>query len=181
MSDPCRDETRFSDELRLIPRWSIAGAVAAFALVEYYFWIALPRLSHHPSRLPFALHVYLLLSWGALAALSMLIIGYITKDAPRRGMSARLWIVCVVIPGGVGAALYFLLRQPILAACPSCGAHIGADYHYCPQCAYQVAACCGICHRSARVTDVYCVHCGHELAADHPPARLHAFSGQARG
>ena len=110
MSNPCQGETRFSDELRLIPRWSIAGALLAFALVEYYFWIALPRLSHHPSRLPFALHLYLLLSWGALAALSMLIIGYISKDAPRRGMSARLWMVCVVIPGGVGAALYFLLR-----------------------------------------------------------------------
>lgn len=175
-ANPCQSETRFSDELRLIPRWAIVGALLAFALVEYYFWIALPRISHHPSRLPFALHLYLLLSWGALAALSMLIIGYISNDAPRRGMSARLWMICIVVPGGIGAALYFLLRQPILASCPSCGAHIDGDYHYCPQCAYQVSPSCGNCHRGARITDIYCVHCGHELAADHPPARLHAFS-----
>jgi hypothetical protein len=175
MSNPCQNENKFSDELRLIPRWSIVAAVVAFALVEYYFWVVLPDHRVHPSSLPVALRTYLIASWGALAALSMLVIGYISNDAPRRGMSARLWMVCVVIPGGVGMALYFLLRQPILTACPSCGAHIAGDYHYCPQCSYQVTACCGICHKSARITDIYCVYCGHELAKDHPPARLHAF------
>jgi hypothetical protein len=175
MSNPCQDETRFSDDLRLIPRWSIAAAVVAFALVEYYFWIALPAHAHHASRLPFALHFYLLISWGILAALSMLVMGFISIDAPRRGMSAQLWMICVIIPGGIGTALYFVLRQPILASCPSCGAHIAGDFHYCPQCSYQIMACCGNCHRSARITDLYCVYCGHELAKDHPPARLHAF------
>lgn len=182
MGNPCQDETRFTDELRLIPRWAIVGAVLAFVLVEYYFWVALP--SHnptHPSRLPFPLRFYLLLSWGLLAAVSMLVIGYISNDAPRRGMSAGLWMACVIIPGGIGAALYFLLRQPILSSCPACGAHIESDYHYCPQCAYQVTACCGRCYRTARITDIYCVHCGHELAADHPPSRLHAFSRQVHG
>ncbi len=176
MGDNHKNGNQFSDELRLIPRWSMVGALAAFVLVEYYFWIALPEHSHHASRLPFALHFYLLISWGILAALSMLVIGYISLDAPRRGMSAGFWMVCVIIPGGVGAALYFLLRQPILASCPSCGAHIEGNYHYCPQCAYQVSACCGKCFRRARVTDIYCVYCGHELAEDHPPARLHVFS-----
>lgn len=175
MGDTGHYESRFTDELRLIPRWAIAGAVLAFVLVEYYFWIALPAHTLHPSRLPFALRFYLLFSWGALAAFSVLVVGYISNDAPRRGMSAPLWMVCVVIPGNIGAALYFLLRQPILASCPSCGAHIESDYHYCPQCAYQMTACCGNCYRSARITDMYCVHCGHELAADHPPARLHVF------
>ena len=176
MVNPCQDETRFSDELSLIPRWSMVGALLAFALVEYYFWVILPAHRQHPSALPLALRVYLLLSWGLLAALSVLVIGYISNDAPRRGMSTRLWMICVIIPGGIGTALYFLLRQPILASCPACGAHIGGDYHYCPQCAYQVSACCGNCHRSARITDIYCVYCGHEMSADHPPARLHAFS-----
>jgi hypothetical protein len=26
-----------------------------------------------------------------------------------------------------------------------------------------------------RVTDLYCVRCGHDLASDNRPARLHAF------
>jgi hypothetical protein len=181
MSNARDHEYRFSDELRLIPRWAILAAAVAFVLVEYYFWVALPGHTHTPSRLPIALRFYLLLSWGVLAALSMLIVGYISNDAPRRGMSAQLWMICVVIPGGVGAALYFLLRQPILVSCPACGAHVEDNYHYCPQCSYQVSACCGNCYRSARVTDIYCVHCGHELAEDHPPARLHSFSVPGRG
>jgi predicted amidophosphoribosyltransferase len=72
--------------------------------------------------------------------------------------------------------LYFLLRQPILSTCPACGIHVEGDYHYCPQCAYQLAGCCRNCYRSARITDLYCVHCGHDLASDHPPARLQLFS-----
>jgi hypothetical protein len=163
------------DDLRMVPRWAIAGALAAFALTEYYFWVIVPQHRHHPSPLPTALRFYLLISWGALAALYVLMIGYISNDAPRRGMSARLWMLCVIMPGGIGAVLYFLLRQPVLSACPSCGTQIVGNYHYCPQCAYQVKACCGNCHRTARITDLFCVHCGHDLAADHPPARLQAF------
>jgi hypothetical protein len=166
---------RFSEELKLIPRWAFVGALAAFALTEYYFWVVLPHHRQHPSGLPPVLRLYLLLSWGALAAFYMLMIGYISNDAPRRGMSARLWTVCVILPGGVGAMLYFLMRQPILSSCPGCGAHIAGNYHYCPQCAYQVGACCGNCYRSVRITDIYCVHCGHSLTADQLPARLHAF------
>jgi hypothetical protein len=168
-------ENRFSDELRLIPRWSIAGALFAFALTQYYFWVVLPAHRHHPAGVPIALRFYLIISWGALAALYVLMIGYISNDAPRRNMSTRLWMICVVMPGGIGAVLYFLLRQPLISTCPACGAHIEGDYHYCPQCSYQVAGCCRNCYNSVRITDVYCVHCGHDLASDHPPARLHAF------
>src|SRR5580698_2216179 len=114
-------EARFSDELRLLPRWSIAGALIAFAAAQYYFWIVLPEHRHHPSGVPVPFRLYLILSWGALAALYVLMIGYIINDAPRRGMSTRLWMICAVMPGGVGAVLYFLLRQPIIATCPSCG------------------------------------------------------------
>ncbi|WP_229741122.1 zinc ribbon domain-containing protein [Silvibacterium dinghuense] len=166
-----------SEELRLIPRWSMVGALAAFALTEYYFWVVLPAHRHHPSPLPVALRFYLLISWGALAALYVLMMGYISNDAPRRGMSARLWMVCVVMPGGIGAVLYFLLRQPILTSCPSCGTRITGNDHFCPHCAYQIAPCCGNCYRTTSITDLFCTHCGHDLASDHRPARLQAFPG----
>jgi predicted amidophosphoribosyltransferase len=91
-------------------------------------------------------------------------------------MSTRLWvIVCLAMPGGIGSVLYFLLRQPVVALCPSCGASIHAEFHFCPQCAYQVSAACGNCYRGVRVTDVYCVYCGHSLSADNMPSRLRAF------
>ena len=86
-------------------------------------------------------------------------------------MSAQIWmLVCFVMPAGVGSVLYFLLRQPIVSGCPACGTRIQSDYHFCPQCACQVSAACGNCYRSARPTDLFCVHCGHDLAADSMPA-----------
>ncbi|MBT9332117.1 zinc ribbon domain-containing protein [Paracidobacterium acidisoli] len=166
----------FSDELYLIPRWSVAGAVLAFAVMQYIFWIVLPAHRHHPGP-PVGLRLYFSISWSALAALYVLMIGYISRDSPRRGMSLRLWtVVCIVMPGGIGAVLYFLLRQPIISICPACGAQVENEYHFCPQCAWQVTPCCGNCYRSTRITDLFCVHCGHDLASDHPPARLHAFT-----
>jgi len=48
------------------------------------------------------------LSWGLLVALYFLMVGYVSRDAPRRSMSARFWmLICFVLPGGIGAVLYF--------------------------------------------------------------------------
>lgn len=172
---PTSQPEGFSGELRMIPAWSVAGAIAVFTLMQYIMWVVIP--AHHHHHPPIGFRIYFNISLSALAALYILMIGYISRDSPRRGMSTTLWtVVCVVIPSGIGAVLYFLLRQPVLSLCPACGCRIESEYHFCPQCAYQVAPCCGNCHRTARVTDMYCVHCGHELAADHPPRRLHAFA-----
>jgi hypothetical protein len=163
INKPQRDPSQpsgFSGELRLIPLWSVAGAVVAFTLMEYVMWVVVPAHRHHPPNLPFGFRLYFNISIGALAALYVLMVGYISRDSPRRGMGTPLWMaVCVIIPSGIGAVLYFLLRAPVLSRCPACGARIESN-----------------CHRTARVTDLYCVYCGHHLAADHPPARLHAFA-----
>jgi len=165
----------FSSELRLIPRWSVAAAVLTFVVMQYLFWVVFPQEHRHPPA-PIGMRLYFALSWGALASLYMLMVGYVSKDSPRRGMSARIWmIVCLVMPGGIGGVLYFLLRQPIISLCPACSTRVQSEYHFCPQCAYQVSASCGKCYRSVRITDLYCVHCGHDLASDNRPARLHAF------
>jgi hypothetical protein len=163
-----------NDDTRLIPVWSIVAAVAAFVLVEYYFWVILPtQQNHHP---PLGLRIYLNLSWGLLAALYFLMVGFVSKDAPRRAMSSRFWIVlCFVMPGGIGAVLYFLLRLPEVSRCPACSTHVQSDFHFCPQCDYQLAASCGHCFRTVRASDQFCTRCGHELARDHMPARLRAM------
>jgi hypothetical protein len=165
-----------TDEVTLIPRWSIAAAALAFVFMQYFFWIILPAHRLKPSTAPFGLRLYLALSWSTLAALYMLMAGYVSCDAPRRAMSTRLWVlICLVLPGGIGAVLYFLLRQPVVALCPSCGTSIHTEFHFCPQCAYQVSASCGKCYRGVRITDLYCVYCGHSLASDNVPSRLRAF------
>ena len=166
----------FSEEVKLIPRWSIAAAGFTFLFMEYLSWVILPAHRLHPSTAPFGLRFYFALSCSTLAALYVLMVGYVSRDAPRRAMSTHLWvIVCLAMPGGIGSVLYFLLRQPVVGLCPSCGTSIHAEFHFCPQCAYQMSAACGNCYRGVRITDLYCVYCGHSLAADNMPSRLSAF------
>ena len=156
----------------LIPAWSIVLALALFTGIEYYFWMVLPGLRHHPPP-PLGIRIYFNLSWGVLGAIYCILIGYVSKDAPRRSMSARLWmVICFVMPGGIGAVLYFLLRQPLMTSCPACGTFVQNDFHFCPQCNYQLAASCGNCYRTVHSTDQYCTRCGHELEKDHMPSRL---------
>jgi hypothetical protein len=164
-----------NDDERMIPVWSIVVAFATFVLVEYYFWLVLPKQwPHSPSPLGFQL--YFNISWGILTALYFLMVGYVSKDAPRRAMSSRFWMLaCFVMPGGIGAVLYFLLRQPLVSCCPACGTQVEGDFHFCPQCNYRLTANCGHCFRTVRATDQYCTRCGHELAADLMPARLRAL------
>jgi predicted amidophosphoribosyltransferase len=111
-----------------------------------------------------------------VVSLYFLMVGYISKDSPRRGMSTRFWmLICFVMPAGIGAVLYFLLRQPEVTHCAACGTHVQSDFHFCPQCNYQLTANCGNCFRTVRSTDQYCTRCGHELAQDHMPTRLHVL------
>jgi hypothetical protein len=174
-SDSSQSATTFADEMRLIPRWSVAAAVFAFVGMQYIFWVVMPDHRHHEPP-PFGLRLYLALSWSALAALYMLMVGYVYRDTERRGMQARIWIiVCLVLPGGIGAVLYFLLRQPLISLCPACSTRVQSEYHYCPQCAFQITASCGRCFRGVRPSDLFCVHCGHDRASDNTPARLLAF------
>jgi hypothetical protein len=166
----------FTDEVKLIPRWSIATAAVAFVFMQYLSWVILPAHRVHPNTAPFGVRLYFALSLSTLTAMYALMVGYVSRDAPRRAMSTRLWvIICLAMPGGIGSVLYFLLRQPVVARCPSCGTSIHTEFHFCPQCAYQVSAACGNCYRGVRITDVYCVYCGHGLAEDNMPSRLRAF------
>lgn len=163
-----------TSELKLLPRWSVAAAVFAFVGMLYVFWVLMPMHRHHP--MPLGLRIYLSLSWSALSALYMLMIGYICRDTVRRGMRARLWIlICLVLPGGIGAVLYFLLRAPLISLCPSCSTRVQAAYHFCPQCAYQLSASCARCYTGIGLTDRFCIECGYDRSTEQIPQRLYAF------
>ena len=116
-------------------------------------------------------------SWGTALASYMLLIGYISRDVKRRNMSAGVWMLMVLLmPAGIGAVVYFLLRQPVMTRCPSCRTELAHGFHFCPQCQFQMAPVCGKCFRGVHITDVYCVQCGHDLAEDTTPARLRSYS-----
>jgi RNA polymerase subunit RPABC4/transcription elongation factor Spt4 len=168
-----RDPQSISRERRRTPDSGVVdrGCRRGVCAGRVLFLAGLPEQQHHPP--PLGLRIYFNLSWGVLAALYFLMVGYVSKDAPRRAMSARFWmLICFVMPGGIGAVLYFLLRQPEVSRCPACSTHVQSDFHFCPQCDYQLTANCGNCFRTVRATDQFCTRCGHELASDHMPARL---------
>ena len=122
-------------------------------------------------------HVMFSYTTGAALASYVLLIGYVSRDVKRRHMSAPLWMLIVlVMPGGIGAIVYFLLRAPIMIRCPHCTTELTEGAHFCPQCRFQVAPVCGQCFRGVQITDAYCPQCGHDVAEDPVPARLRAYS-----
>lgn len=173
-----RDESRTgepgrNDDLSVIPAWSVILSIIVFGAVQYLFHVVMPHHKHEmlPMRL---LMGY---SWGTAFASYVLLVGYVSRDVRRRKMSAGIWMLMVVLmPGGIGAVVYFLMRQPLLSRCPHCNTEIASSFHFCPQCQFQMAPVCGQCFRGVQITDVYCTQCGHDLAQDGAPARLRAYS-----
>jgi hypothetical protein len=164
-----------SQDLKLIPMWSVILSLVVFAAIQALsFWPHATPSSRHGNPV---MHVIGSYSWGAALASYVLLIGYISRDVKRRGMSAGIWMLIVlVMPGGIGAVVYFLLRQPIMSRCPSCRTEVSSGFHFCPQCQFQMAPVCGQCFRGVQITDVYCVQCGHDLTQDEMPARLRSYS-----
>ena len=161
-----------SDDLGMIPWWSVVFAVAAFAGMQYLFHHVLP---HNKAEM-MPMRVLMGYSWGTLIASYVLLVGYVSRDVKRRKMFGPLWMLIVILmPGGIGAVVYFLLRQPMLSRCPHCSTEITSTYHFCPQCQFQMAAVCGRFFRGVQITDVFCKQCGHDLAEDQSPSRLRVF------
>jgi hypothetical protein len=163
------------DGLKMIPFWSVALAIAVSAGVLIYFSHVPPPRHRQPGSLP--MHWIFLYTMISALASYILLLGYVSRDVRRRHMPAALWMLIVaVMPGGIGAVVYFLLRQPIMIRCPHCTTELTAGVHFCPQCRFQVAPVCGQCFRGVQITDVYCPQCGHETAEDQAPARLRVYS-----
>ncbi len=164
------------DELKLIPLWSVILSLIVFASIQVLSFSGHggPQPPRHGNPV---MHVIGSYSWGAALASYVLLIGYISRDVKRRNMRPALWMLIVlVMPGGIGAIVYFLLRQPMMTRCPSCRTEVASSFHFCPQCQFQISPVCGQCFRGVHITDVYCVQCGHDLTRDEMPARLRSYS-----
>ncbi|HYL14358.1 MAG TPA: zinc ribbon domain-containing protein [Terriglobales bacterium] len=154
-------QTALSGEIKIVPPWAWALAVTAFVAAQWYFNIALARQPHPPQAWARA-GLGLLAGIGAGAYL--LLIGYVNRDARRRGMSPTLWtLVAILIPNGMGLILYFILRQSLRTACPQCGNAVQTGFNFCPRCNYKLSPSCPQCQRVVGVNDVYCPYCGTSL------------------
>jgi len=168
MRDP--ESIAVNEDERMIPVWSIMlpawRLCCGVLLLDGCARTAPPRSA--AARLPHLLQPFL----GRVDALYFLMLGYISKDSPRRGMSARFWmLICFVMPAASGRC-FTSAASAAGERCPACGTHVQSDFHFCPQCNYQLTANCGNCFGQC-ATDQYCTRCGHELAEDHMPTRLH--------
>jgi len=153
----------FSAEVSIVPGWAWILAVFGFALMQVMCNVVLAREPNAPGPVMRAL---LGLLAGIVTVCYLLLIGYISPDARRRGMSPVLWtFVAILVPNALGIVLYFVLRQPFRRACPRCGSFVQSGFNFCPQCSHKLSPSCPKCQHIVTPADVYCPYCGTPLSA----------------
>ena len=154
-----------AEEVKVIPWWAIGLAALLFAGMQVLMHVVLfPRDPHAP---PIALRIVIGFMAGAALAFFVLLVGYVNRDARRRGMNVALWTVLVIfVPYAIGLIIYFLMRHPLRIACPKCGAVADPAFNFCPKCKYNLHPTCPECHRAVRAGDLYCPFCARELAGE---------------
>ena len=152
--------TRFSDEIRIISPIAYFIAFLAFAGMQIFF----STLVASDPKAPFWARECLVLLAGGVLAVFVLLIGYVNRDAGRRGMSRLLWtLIAIFVPNALGIVLYFILRKPRLGSCPQCGTHVEPGFGFCPKCRYRLQPVCPQCQRGVQPGDVFCPYCGGAL------------------
>lgn len=148
-------------EIKIVPWWAWALAAIPFVAAEWYLNFEIVRHPHAPPVWERPLFGILA---GAFGAAYLLLIVYVNRDSKRRGMSPTLWtLVAILVPNLLGILLYFVLRQPLVRACPQCGSAVQTGFNFCPRCSCKLAPTCPQCQRIVSQTDAYCPYCGISL------------------
>lgn len=169
-----KEKASFRDNLRLIPRWLVWLVIALYLVALVLAAAATltnqPDLPDPLARAPVALAM--LGMFGIVTALAIvggsfiLLIGYIYRDAKRRGMSPILWtLVAILVPYLIGVLLYFVVREPLPYPCPHCGVTVTSRFNYCPSCQSTLRPNCPQCRREISPDDRFCPYCGFAQAA----------------
>lgn len=157
---PVRNQppTRFSDEIRLISPVAYFIALVAFVGMQVLFATV---VAHDQNAPPALARAAIGIAAGSVVAIYILLLGYVNRDAGRRGMSRTLWtLVAIFVPNALGIVLYFILRKPRLSVCPRCSTELDAGFSFCPKCRFCLQPICAHCQRSVAGGDVYCPFCG---------------------
>jgi hypothetical protein len=162
-------KSHFRDEFDIIPGFMKPVALIGFACIVYLFLDYLPQ--HDPHAIPYPWRILAGFLVGAVAALFLLLIGYVNQDAKRRGMGQLLWTLLVIlIPNGIGFLAYFLLRKPLIEHCLQCGEEVEKGFHYCAKCGCALAPSCPHCGREVARDFAVCPYCGKGLGATAEPS-----------
>jgi len=155
-------ENDFSKELRIIPWWSYVLGAFAFLCMQFVFYVVILR---DPNPPPLPVRALLGTVVGFALVVWAMLLGYVNRDAGRRGMNRALWtIVVILIPNGIGYIIYFIMRKPLLLACPFCGASAEPGFTYCAKCGKALKPSCAHCGAQLRPDDKFCPACGKPVA-----------------
>ena len=158
--------TCFLDEVRIISPWAFVLAFLGFAAAAAA--VVFATLKDRTGAPFYSLPVLVPLGivGGTAIACYILLIGYVNRDAGRRGMSRLGWtLLAIFIPNALGIVLYFVLRKPRTLTCPQCGAIIEPGFGFCPRCRCRLNAVCPQCQRGVHEGDKFCPYCSGELRA----------------
>lgn len=163
--------TTIPNRSRVIPVIARVIAAAVYLLASTSFFIFAASRDPEMSQWPLAGKIAI--SYGVFLILPALIllIGYIYGDAKRRGMRYVMWtLLAIFVPDGIGIILYFILRDPLSAPCPGCGAAVKANFTFCPKCATSLHSTCPQCGRAIERGWSHCPGCGTKVPAAALPA-----------
>jgi len=177
-----KENLRFWNELRIIPRWLFVLVALLYVLALVIALTVNMAQSHNPNgndMFPPELRDNPALAQMALAGMVTLMalffagflfmIAYVNRDASRRGMNSALWTLMVIIfiPtwGLIGLIVYLLMREPLPYPCPECATTVNARFNFCPNCKCNLHPSCPQCKREVGELDKFCPHCGNDLKA----------------
>jgi RNA polymerase subunit RPABC4/transcription elongation factor Spt4 len=173
-----KENLRFWQEFKLVPRWLIWMVVVLFLIAQIIGQMVLHhQLANHQEVFGAELDsdpgaagaaLFGIITGASLVfAVMIFMVGYVNKDAKRRGMHSALWtfLVLVLMPGYLvlGFIIYLLMREPLPYNCPQCGTTVGARFNFCPNCKCNLHPACPQCKREVAETDKFCPYCGQDL------------------
>ncbi len=175
-----KEKLHFWQEFRIVPKGLIWTVVALFLLAQIiayslnhwnfvrYCDIVPPELHDEPELAYLAMAgIVTLVSF--FMSIFIFLIGYVNRDAKRRGMNSALWtlLVIVLLPAWtfVGFLIYFLMREPLPYPCPQCGKDVGPRFNFCPNCKCNLHPSCPNCKHEVAETDKFCPYCAQELTS----------------
>jgi RNA polymerase subunit RPABC4/transcription elongation factor Spt4 len=177
-----RENSKFREELRVIPRWLVWTCFALYLIAMAVGFsinlhnlqtggpLPMPELRDEPFLSFLALGAAITAGACAFSVL-LFMLGYVYRDAKRRGMNPALWTIVVLIlsPGyGIlGLIIYLLVREPLPYPCPQCATSVSARFNFCPNCKTNLHPACAHCQREVSDTDKFCPYCGTDIV---PPA-----------
>jgi hypothetical protein len=189
-----REQTSFAEEFRIVPKWLLVGVgvlyVLALAIGVYVNltkgYVGADGAFHHtiwPWEYSEKPALACLMVCGVITAVAiplsgyLFLLGYVSRDAKRRGMNSGLWLLLILVLSpaylAIGFLLYFFLREPLTYPCPQCGATVGPRFNFCPNCKNNLHPACPQCKQEVAETDKFCPNCAFQLA---PSAREEAVA-----